>query len=73
MATGIENPENRMLTIGEINFNYIEGDQKPEAEADKSALAAKVAELKDLANDGYTDESWGTFQKALEAGPGCAR
>lgn len=67
VATGIENPENRMLTIGEINFNYIEGDQKPEAEADKSALAAKVAELKDLANDGYTDESWGAFQKALEA------
>lgn len=68
-ASGYEGDaaKNRMLTLREINFRYAEADQKPEAEVDKSALAAKVAELKDLANDGYTDESWDAFQKALEA------
>lgn len=68
-ASGYEGDaaKNRMLTLREINFRYAEADQKPETEVDKSALAAKVAELKDLANDGYTDESWDAFQKALEA------
>ena len=68
-ASGYEGDaaKNRMLTLREINFRYAEADQKPETEVDKSALAAKVAELKDLANDGYTDESWDVFQKALEA------
>lgn len=68
-ASGYEGDaaKNRMLTLREINFRYAEADQKPEAEVDKSALAAKVVELKDLANDGYTDESWDAFQKALEA------
>lgn len=67
-ASGYEGDaaKNRMLTLREINFRYAEADQKPEAEVDKSALAAKVVELKDLANDGYTDESWDAFQKALE-------
>lgn len=68
-ASGYEGDaaKNRMLTLREINFRYAEADQKPEAEVDKSALAAKVAEVKDLANDGYTAESWDAFQKALEA------
>ena len=64
VATGIENPENRMLTIGEINFNYVEGEAQ---QTDKAALLAKYNEVKDLANDGYTDESWDAFQKALDA------
>ena len=32
---------------------------------DKSALEALYKELKDTANDGYTDETWNAFQKAL--------
>lgn len=32
---------------------------------DKSALEALYMELKDTANDGYTDETWNAFQKAL--------
>lgn len=65
MATGIEDPANRMLTIGEINFNYTEGEQAPQA--DKSALQAKYDEVKDYRADGYTVESWKPFDEARDA------
>ena len=67
-ATGYEGDAalNRMLTLREINFHYAESDQKPEAEVNKDALQAKYDELKGKANDGYTEDSWNAFQKALE-------
>ena len=68
-ATGYqgEDAKNRMLTLREINFRYVEGDQKPEVpEVNKADLQAKYDELKGKANDGYTEDSWNAFQKALE-------
>ncbi|MDO4436487.1 MAG: glycoside hydrolase family 31 protein [Coriobacteriaceae bacterium] len=66
-ATGYEGAaaKNRMLTLREINFHYAEGDQKPETEVNKADLQAKYDELKDKANDGYTEDSWNAFQTAL--------
>mgnify|MGYP002732188005 CR=1 FL=1 len=60
--------KNRMLTLREINFHYAESDQKPEVpeQVDKSKLQAKYDELKGKANDGYTEDSWSAFQKALD-------
>ena len=44
---------------------------KPEApQVDKSALAAKVEELKGLAGDGYTADSWKAFADALAVAQG---
>ena len=68
-ANGYQGDEakNRMLTLREINFHYAEGDQKPEVpEVNKADLQAKYDELKGKANDGYTEDSWNAFQKALE-------
>ena len=40
-------------------------DEAPE-QADKTELQAKYDELKGKANDGYTEDSWSAFQKALD-------
>ncbi len=54
-ATGLEKPNNRMLTIGEINFNYVEGAEKPEKpQVDKTELQAKYDELKGCKAEDYT-------------------
>jgi len=66
-ATGLEKPNNRMLTIGEINFNYVEGAEKPEKpQVDKTELQAKYDELKGCKAEDYTVESWQPFAIALE-------
>ncbi|MDO4595852.1 MAG: glycoside hydrolase family 31 protein, partial [Coriobacteriaceae bacterium] len=67
VATGIENPENRMLTIGEINFNYAEGTTPAPQQVNKDALKAKVDEVSGTKAEGYTAESFKTFDKALKA------
>ncbi len=66
-ATGLEKPNNRMLTIGEINFNYVEGAEKPEKpQVDKTELQAKYDELKGCKAEDYTVESWQPFAIALD-------
>ena len=67
-ATGYQgnDAKNRMLTLREINFRYAEGDQKPEAQVDKSKLQSKYDELVGKANDGYTEGSWSAFRSALD-------
>ena len=65
VATGIENPNNRMLTIGEINFNYVDGQQPPAPEqVDKAALQAKYDEVKDLKAEDYKSAGWRPFDAA---------
>ena len=66
-ATGLEKPNNRMLTIGEINFNYVEGAEKPEKpQVDKTELQAKYDEFKGCKAEDYTAESWKPFAIALD-------
>lgn len=68
VASGFEGDDakNRMLTLNEINFHYTDEDQEIVTEkADKVNLQAKYDELKDKANDGYTEGSWNVFQGAL--------
>ncbi|MBE6469382.1 MAG: hypothetical protein E7001_05415 [Coriobacteriaceae bacterium] len=66
VATGLENPNNRMLTIGEINFNYVDGADKPEQpEVDKSKLEAAAKEAGELKAADYTLATWTPFENAL--------
>ena len=67
-ATGYQGnaAKNRMLTLREINFNYVDGEQPEVPQVDKSKLQALYDSLKDKANDGYTEDSWNAFQAALD-------
>ena len=66
-CAGLKNPKNHLLTIGEINFNYVEGAEKPEKpQVDKTELQAKYDELKGCKAEDYTVESWQPFAIALE-------
>ena len=65
-APTLKDPNNHMLTIGEINFNYVDGEQPEVPQVDKSKLQALYDSLKDKANDGYTEDSWNAFQAALD-------
>ena len=58
--------KNRMLTLREINFNYVDGEQPEVPQVDKSKLQALYDSLKDKANAGYTEESWNAFHAALD-------
>ena len=65
-APTLKDPNNHMLTIGEINFNYVDGEQPEVPQVDKSKLQALYDSLKDKANAGYTEESWNAFHAALD-------
>lgn len=63
----LETPDVHMLTISEINFNYVEGAEKPEKpQVDKTELQAKYDELKGCKAEDYTAESWKPFAIALD-------
>ena len=57
--------KNRMLTLREINFHYMESDKPEVSEVDKSKLDAAVKEAKELKADDYKTMSWNPFAKAL--------
>ena len=63
-----EAAKNRMLTLREINFNYVEGEVTPPVpEVDKSKLQAKYDELKGLKAEDYKTMSWHPFAEAMGA------
>ena len=59
--------KNRMLTLREINFHYMESDKPEVSEVDKSKLDAAVKEAGELKADDYKSAGWKTFARALEA------
>ena len=63
VATGIENPNNRMLTIGEINFNYVEGEEPQEELKEVAQKSFNIT----MTNDVLTTDDGTNVEKLVES------